>query len=355
MSQKTALIMAGGTGGHIFPGLAVAQALRARGWRVHWLGTPGSMESRIVPPKGFAFETIDFSGVRGKGVLTLALLPLRLLRAFWQAWGVLRRVRPDVVVGLGGYVTFPGGLMAAATGCPLVIHEQNSVPGMANRLLALVAERVFTAFPEVLKKGRWVGNPLRAAFTRQAGPAERFAGRSGPLKLLVVGGSLGAQALNEIVPQALALLPEAQRPMVTHQSGAAQIERLRANYQAAGVQATLTPFIDDTASAYAEADIIVCRAGASTVTEIAAVGAAAVFVPFPHAVDDHQSANARFLVDAGGGWLVPQRDLTPQGLAELLSKMQRSALVQCALEAKKMQKTQAAREVALACEELAAR
>ena len=350
-----ALIMAGGTGGHIFPGLAVAEELRARGWRVHWLGTAGSMEARIVPPHGFAFETIEFSGVRGKGVLTLALAPLRLLRALAQSWRLLRRIRPDVVVGLGGYVTFPGGLMAAATGCPLVIHEQNSVPGMANRLLALVAERVFTAFPEVLKKGRWVGNPLRAAFTRQAGPAERFAGRSGPLKLLVVGGSLGAQALNEIVPQALALLPEAQRPMVTHQSGAAQIERLRANYQAAGVQATLTPFIDDTASAYAEADIIVCRAGASTVTEIAAVGAAAVFVPFPHAVDDHQSANARFLVDAGGGWLVPQRDLTPQGLAELLSKMQRSALVQCALEAKKMQKTQAAREVALACEELAAR
>lgn len=355
MTQKTALIMAGGTGGHIFPGLAVAEELAARGWRVHWLGTPGSMESAIVPPKGFAFETIDFSGVRGKGVLTLALLPLRLLRAFWQAWGVLRRVRPDVVVGLGGYVTFPGGLVATAAGRPLVLHEQNSVPGMANRVLSMVAHRIFTAFPGVLNKGQWVGNPLRAAFTQQAGPAERFAGRGGPLRLLVVGGSLGARALNEIVPQALALIPEQQRPIVTHQSGATQIEQLRANYQAAGVQATLTPFIDDTAAAFAQADLIVCRAGASTVTEIAAVGAAAVFVPFPFAVDDHQTTNARFLVDAGAGWLVPQDRLTPEGLAQMLQNTERPALVQRALEAKKMQKTQAAREVAMACEELAAR
>ena len=353
MSQKTALIMAGGTGGHIFPGLAVAQALRARGWRVHWLGTPGSMESRIVPPQGFAFEAIDFSGVRGKGLATLALLPLKLLRAFWQALAVVRRVKPDVVVGLGGYVTFPGGMMAVLAGKPLVLHEQNSVPGMANKVLAGVADRIFTAFPGVFKKGQWVGNPLRAAFTQQADPRERFAGRSGPLKLLVVGGSLGARALNEIVPQALALIPAQQRPQVTHQSGATQIDQLRANYEAAGVQATLTPFIDDTATAYAEADLIVCRAGASTVTEIAAVGAAAVFVPFPHAVDDHQTANARFLVDAGAGWLVQQSDLTPRWLADMLLNTERSALVQKALEAKKMQKINATREVATACEELA--
>ena len=209
-----------------------------------WRGTPGSRESRIGPPQGSAFGAIDFSGVRGKGLATLVLLPLKLLRAFAQAWGVLRRVRPDVVVGLGGYVTFPGGLMAAAAGKPLVLHEQNSVPGLANKVLAGVADRIFTAFPGVLKKGRWVGNPLRAAFTRQAAPAERFAGRSGPLRLLVVGGSLGARALNEIVPQALALLPPERRPIVTHQSGATQIEQLRANYQAAGVQATLVPFID---------------------------------------------------------------------------------------------------------------
>ncbi|GKS87784.1 undecaprenyldiphospho-muramoylpentapeptide beta-N-acetylglucosaminyltransferase [Acidovorax sp. SUPP2539] len=352
-APKTALIMAGGTGGHIFPGLAVAEELRARGWRVHWLGTPGSMESRLVPPRGFAFEPIDFSGVRGKGLVTLALLPLRLLRAFWQSLAVVRRVRPDVVVGLGGYVTFPGGMMAVLLGKPLVLHEQNSVAGLVNKVLAGVADRIFTAFPGVLKKAQWVGNPLRTPFTQQPAPAERFAGRTGPLRLLVVGGSLGARALNEIVPQALALIPADRRPVVTHQSGAAQIDALREHYAKAGVQATLTPFIDDTAAAFADADLIVCRAGASTVTEIAAVGAAAVFVPFPHAVDDHQTANARFLVDAGGGWLVPQRDLTPEWLAQLLQNSERNALVDIARKAKNMQKINATREVATACEELA--
>ena len=354
MSQKTALIMAGGTGGHIFPGLAVAEELRARGWRVHWLGAPGSMESRIVPQHGFPLELIDFSGVRGKGLATLALLPLRLLRAFWQALQVVRRVKPDVVVGLGGYITFPGGMMGVLCGKPLVLHEQNSVAGMANKVLAGVADRVFTAFPGVLKKAQWVGNPLRAAFTRQAAPSKRFVGRTGPLRLLVVGGSLGAQALNDIVPRALALIPAENRPVVTHQSGATQIDTLRANYQAAGVQAELTPFIDDTASAFAAADIIVCRAGASTVTEIAAVGAAAVFVPFPFAVDDHQTTNARFLVNAGGGWLVQQSDLTPEGLAKMLLNSERTALVDIAEKAKNMQKINATREVVAACEELSA-
>ena len=354
MSQKTALIMAGGTGGHIFPGLAVAEELRARGWRVHWLGAPGSMESRIVPQHGFPLELIDFSGVRGKGLATLALLPLRLLRAFWQALQVVRRVKPDVVVGLGGYITFPGGMMGVLCGKPLVLHEQNSVAGMANKVLAGVADRVFTAFPGVLKKAQWVGNPLRAAFTRQAAPSERFVGRTGPLRLLVVGGSLGAQALNDIVPRALALIPVEDRPVVTHQSGATQIDTLRANYQAAGVRAELTPFIDDTASAFAAADIIVCRAGASTVTEIAAVGAAAVFVPFPFAVDDHQTTNARFLVNAGGGWLVQQSDLTPEGLAKMLLNSERTALVDIAEKAKNMQKINATREVVAACEELSA-
>ena len=354
MSQKTALIMAGGTGGHIFPGLAVAEELRARGWRVHWLGAPGSMESRIVPQHGFPLELIDFSGVRGKGLATLALLPLRLLRAFWQALQVVRRVKPDVVVGLGGYITFPGGMMGVLCGKPLVLHEQNSVAGMANKVLAGVADRVFTAFPGVLKKAQWVGNPLRAAFTRQPAPAERFTGRTGPLRLLVVGGSLGAQALNDIVPRALALIPAENRPVVTHQSGATQIDTLRANYQAAGVQAELTPFIDDTASAFAAADIIVCRAGASTVTEIAAVGAAAIFVPFPFAVDDHQTTNARFLVSAGGGWLVQQSDLTPEGLAKMLLNSERTVLVDIAEKAKNMQKINATREVVAACEELSA-
>ena len=351
--QPCALIMAGGTGGHIFPGLAVAEALREKGWRVHWLGSPGSMESRLVPPCGFPLELIDFGGVRGKGLSTLVLLPLRLLKAFAQAFTMVGRVKPDVLVGLGGYITFPGGMMGVLRGKPLVLHEQNSVAGMANKVLSGIADRVFTAFPNVFRKAEWVGNPLRAEFLRQAAPAERFSGRSGPLRLLVVGGSLGAKALNDTVPQALALLPEDERPVVVHQSGEKQIEALKANYAAAGVQAELTPFIDDTAAAFAHADLIVCRAGASTVTEIAAVGAAALFVPFPHAVDDHQTTNARFLVEAGGAWLVPQTELTAQSLAERLRSVNRAQLMEMATKAKQMEKTQAVAAVVTACEQLA--
>ncbi len=351
--QPCALIMAGGTGGHIFPGLAVAEALRRRGWRVHWLGAPDSMESRLVPKRGFALELIDFSGVRGKGLKPLFLLPLRLLKAFWQALQVVRRVQPDVLVGLGGYITFPGGMMGTLLGKPLVLHEQNSVAGMANKVLAGVADRVFTAFPNVLKKAEWVGNPLRTEFLRQPGPEVRFAGRSGPLRLLVVGGSLGAKALNDTVPQALGLIPSAQRPHVIHQSGEKQIEALRANYAAAGVLAELTPFIDDTAQAFAHADLVVCRAGASTVTEIAAIGAAALFVPFPFAVDDHQTTNARFLADAGGAWLVPQKEFTPASLAQKLQALQRAQLMEMAVKAKQMEKTDAVAAVVSACEQLA--
>ena len=352
-TQKTALVMAGGTGGHIFPGLAVAQALREQGWKVHWLGAPGSMEERLVPPQGFPLETIDFSGVRGKGLLTLALLPLRLLKAFAQAWAVVRRVRPDVVIGLGGYISFPGGMMATLAGKPLILHEQNSVAGMANKVLANVASRVFCAFPNALPGAQWVGNPLRQAFLQHPPPAERFAGRSGPLRILVVGGSLGAKALNDTVPQALALIPPEQRPQVRHQSGAKQMQALQASYAAAGVQAELTPFIDDTASAYAQADLVICRAGASTVTELAAVGAAAIYVPFPHAVDDHQTTNARFVVDAGGGWVVQQTALSPEKLAHMIQNMQRSTLLETAQKAKMMQKTEATAAVVAACQELA--
>jgi len=242
--------------------------------------------------------------------------------------------------------------MGVLLGKPLVLHEQNSVAGMANKVLAGVADRVFTAFPDAIKGAQWVGNPLRAAFLQQPEPAARFAGRSGPLRLLVVGGSLGAKALNDTVPKALALIPAGQRPQVTHQSGAKQIEALRANYTAAGVQAELTPFIDDTARAFAEADLILCRAGASTVTEIAAIGAAALFVPFPAAVDDHQTANARFLVDQGAGQLLPQHDMIPERLAELLQKTERSALISQGVEAKKLAKTDAVAQVVAACEEL---
>ena len=349
-----ALIMAGGTGGHIFPGLAVAESLREAGWRVHWLGVPGNMESQWVPQRGFAFEPVEFGGVRGKGIVSLALLPMRLLKAFWQSIQVVRRVKPDVVVGLGGYITFPGGMMSVLLGKPLVLHEQNSVAGMTNRVLAGVADCIFTAFPNVLKKAVWVGNPLRQDFLNKPSPVERFAARTGPLKLWVVGGSLGAQALNEIVPKALALMPEHKRPVVVHQSGAKQIDALRSNYEKAGVQAELTPFIEDTAHAFAQADLIICRSGASTVTEIAAVGAAAIYVPFPFAVDDHQTTNAQFLVAEGGGWLMPQADLTPQALADKLESITREELLACAEKAWALKKTQATREVVAACEALAA-
>lgn len=355
--QRCALVMAGGTGGHIFPGLAVAQALMARGWRVHWLGGTGSadqpsMESQLIPAQGIAFDALDFSGVRGKGLLTLALLPLRLLRAFWQSIQVVRRVKPDVVLGLGGYISFPAGMMSVLLGKPLILHEQNSVAGMANKVLAGVADRIFTAFPAVLEKGRWVGNPLRAAFLTVPDPARRFAGRTGPLRVLVVGGSLGARALNEVVPRALALIAAERRPTVIHQSGAKQIDALRSHYAQAGVRAELTPFIDNTAQAFADADLVICRAGASTVTELAAVGAAALLVPFPAAVDDHQTRNAHFLADAGAGWLLPQNELTPERLAELLQTSERSALLARALKAKTLQKIDASAQMVAACEEL---
>ena len=356
MKPRTALIMAGGTGGHIFPGLAVAEQLRAQGWTVHWLGAPApSMESQLVPPRGFAYETVQFGGVRGKGIKTLALLPFKLLRAFWQSLCVMRRVKPDVVVGLGGYITFPAGMMAVLSGKPLVLHEQNSIAGMANKVLSGVADRVFSAFPHVLPKAEWVGNPMRAGFVNQPEPAQRFATRSGPLRVLVVGGSLGAQALNTTVPQALAKIPHDQRPSVTHQSGAKQIDALRAAYEEAGVQAELTPFIDDTAQAFADADVVIARAGASTVTELAAVGAAAIYVPFPHAVDDHQTTNARFVVDAGGGWLIQQHELKAQDLADRLQFMTRRTLLACAEKAYAVRQIEAVNQVVAACEQLAAK
>ncbi len=359
-ARRTAMVMAGGTGGHIFPALAVAQALRDRGWGVCWLGGSGSarapsMESQLIPPQGFAFHALDFSGVRGKGLLTLALLPLRILRAFWQSIRVLRQAQPDVVIGFGGYISFPGALMAVLLGKPLILHEQNSIAGMANRVLARVADRVYSAFPDAMPKAQWVGNPLRRDFIGHDLPAMRFAGRSGPLRLLVVGGSLGAKALNELVPQALALAPLESRPIVTHQSGSGQLDALRAAYAQVNVQAELTPFIDDMASAFADADLVICRAGASTVTEIAAIGVAALFVPFPSAVDDHQTSNARFLVERGGGWLMQQSELTPPRLAQFLQQATRENLLACASTARRSAKNDATAQVVAACEELVAR
>lgn len=356
--SRTALVMAGGTGGHIFPGLAVAVALRDRGWRVHWLGGRGtdqspSMERTLVPPQGFPFEMLDFGGVRGKGLGTLLRLPLRLMQALRQSHAIIRRINPDVVIGLGGYISFPAGLMTVLCRKPLVLHEQNSVAGLANRLLARFARRVFTAFPQVLPRGQWVGNPLRKAFLDVPGPVERFAGRSGVLRVLVVGGSLGAQVLNQVVPQALALMPPDIRPLVTHQSGARQFDVLQENYRRAGVQAELTPFIEDTARAFADADLVICRAGASTVTELAAVGAAALFVPFAAAVDDHQTHNARFLVGQGAGWMMKQSEFTPVHLAQML-RQDRQSLLGVALKARSLARLEATSDVVRACEEMVA-
>ena len=352
--MPTLMVMAGGTGGHIYPGLAVADALRARGWRVVWMGNPDGMEARIVPASGYEVAWVRFGALRGKGLLRKLLLPFNLLRGFAQALSQIRRVKPDVVLGMGGYVTFPGGMMAALLGRPVVVHEQNSVAGLANKVLAGIADKVMTGFPGVLKKGEWAGNPVRADITAVAPPAERFAGRTGPLQVLVVGGSLGAAALNEAMPKALALFAPDQRPQVIHQAGTKQIDALRAAYQAAGVEGELLPFIDDMADRYAGADLVICRAGALTVAELAAAGVASVLVPFPHAVDDHQTGNARFLADAGAAVLLPQTELTPQRLVALLREMNRERLLVMATRARACAKPDATTRVADVCAGLAA-
>jgi UDP-N-acetylglucosamine--N-acetylmuramyl-(pentapeptide) pyrophosphoryl-undecaprenol N-acetylglucosamine transferase len=347
------MIMAGGTGGHVFPALAVADHLRALGWRVVWLGARTGMEATLVPKHGYEMAWVRFSGLRGKGLAAKLLLPLNLLVAFWQALQALRTQRPDVVLGMGGYIAFPGGMMAALLGRPLAIHEQNSVAGLANRVLAGVADHVLVAFPDALRNATFVGNPVREAIAQIAPPAARFAGRTGTLRVLVVGGSLGAAALNDMVPRALAQLPAQTRPIVTHQSGAKHVDELRANYARAGVEANAVAFIDDMARAYADADLVICRAGATTVAELAAAGVAAILVPFPFAVDDHQTTNARYLADAGAGVLVQQRDLTPDALAGMLRGFSREQLLAMATKARALGKPDATRAVADACMELA--
>ncbi|MDP2792760.1 MAG: undecaprenyldiphospho-muramoylpentapeptide beta-N-acetylglucosaminyltransferase [Sulfurisoma sp.] len=352
--SKTLLVMAGGTGGHIFPGLAVADALREQGWRVVWMGNPDGMEARLVPERGYEMAWVRFAALRGKGIVRKLLLPFDLLRAFARASSELKRIRPDVVLGMGGFVTFPGGMMAVLKGIPLVLHEQNSVAGLANRVLAFVADRILTGFPGALKKGDWVGNPVRTEIALLPEPTLRYRERErrgDPPHLLVVGGSLGAAALNEAVPRALALLPEGERPEVLHQAGEKHIDSLRDIYSRAGVTANLVPFIEDMAGAYAWADLVICRAGALTVAELAAAGVASVLVPFPHAVDDHQTGNARFLANAGAAILLPQAELTPERLA-LIRNMNRDQLLQMAEMAQSLAKPDATAAVANVCKEL---
>ncbi|MDR1463083.1 MAG: undecaprenyldiphospho-muramoylpentapeptide beta-N-acetylglucosaminyltransferase [Azoarcus sp.] len=350
--MKTALIMAGGTGGHIFPGIAIAECLRERGWDIVWLGNPDGMEARLVPARGYRTEWLRFGALRGKGIARKLLLPFNLASGCRKALGILSRVRPDVVVGLGGYITFPAGMMAALSRRPLILHEQNSIAGLANKVLARMAARVFTGFPDALPGAQWVGNPVRAEIAALPPPAERFAGRAGRLKLLVVGGSLGAAALNDTVPRALAQIPRESRPEVVHQAGEKQIDTLRTAYAEAGVEGDLRPFIDDMASAYGEADIVLCRAGALTIAELTAAGAASVLVPFPYAVDDHQTANARFLSTRDAARLVPQPELNPEKLAAILTGLERGQLLSMAENARALAQPSAASEVAKACEEL---
>jgi UDP-N-acetylglucosamine--N-acetylmuramyl-(pentapeptide) pyrophosphoryl-undecaprenol N-acetylglucosamine transferase len=348
---KTILIMAGGTGGHIFPGLAVAAEMRAAGWDVVWMGARGGMEERLVPPHGHGTAWIRAKAARGKGLVQKVLLPANLLYSFWESARHIRRVKPDVVLGLGGYVAFPGGMMASLLNRPLALHEQNAIAGLANRVLAQVSDKVMVAFPGALKGAEWTGNPVRADISAMAAPERRFAGRSGPLRILVVGGSLGAQALNEALPKAIALL--AEKPVVVHQAGEKHIEALRANYAAAAVQGELLAFINDMARRYAEADLVICRAGAVTVAELSAGGMASILVPFPHAVDDHQTANARFLADQGAAILIQQRDLTPERLAQLIGSLDRPKLLEMAKKARALGKPDAARVVAQRCMQLA--
>ena len=356
VTPRTAMVIAGGTGGHIFPGLALAGLLRDRGWNVHWVGGKSpSMESKLVPAQGFDFQAIDFTGVRGKGLLTLLELPIRLIKAVLQSYVLIRNIRPDVLVGLGGYITVPPCLVGRLLGKPLVLHEQNSVPGSANKLLSKIAQTIFTAFPGVLN-GNWVGNPLRNEFKNQPTPSERLANRVGPLRLLVVGGSLGAHALNSVVPQALAMMPAQARPYLIHQGGAKQIDTLRAAYKTAGLTegeyVQLVPFIDEMAKAFMDADIVICRAGASTVSELAALGVAAIYVPFPHAIDDHQTVNAKFMVDSGAGWLMEQKELTPSSLCKLLMSLNRDEILSKSECAYAKKQTDAAERVVIACEEI---
>ena len=343
------VIMAAGTGGHIIPGIAVAREVQRRGWSVSWLGTATGMENTLVPPTGIALDRLGFSGLRGKGLLHTLTGGLRLLKAFWDAARILRRRGADAVLGMGGYVCFPGGLMASLLGKPLMLVNADAALLLSNKALLPVVDRVAFGFdgPAArVRRGLVTGNPVRAEIEAIAAPAQRFAGRSGPLRLLVVGGSLGAQVLNRTLPAALALLPADRRPQVVHQTGAAQLDAVRAAYEAAGLQAELLPFIDNMAERLADCDLIVCRAGAVTVSELCAAGVAGLLVPLVLRTTSHQRDNADYLAGHGAGLHLPQAELTPQALADRLQQLDRPRLLALALAARALARPQAAARVA---------
>lgn len=347
------VIMAGGTGGHVFPALAVADALRARGHEVTWIGTRSGLEARVVPAAGFPLEWIEVAGLRGKGWRTLLVAPWRVARALGQAWKILRRLRPAVALGMGGFASGPGGLAARLRGCPLVLHEQNAVPGFTNRVLSRVARRVLEGFPgsfAAARRAEYVGNPVRDEILALPAPEQRFAGRDGALRLLVIGGSQGARALNETLPPALAEL-EVPLPEIWHQTGTRDVEAVAQAYRERNIPARVAAFIENMAEAYAWADLVVCRAGALTIAELTAAGLGAVLVPFAAAVDDHQTRNAGFLVNAGAAELLAQRNLSAQSLSAILRRLlsDRGVLLQMARCARALAKPGAAQRVAEIC------
>ena len=351
MSAPHVMIMAAGTGGHIFPGLAVAERLMADGVTVSWLGTPQGLENRLVPARGIDMAQIDISGLRGRGALGWLKAPFRVLRAMLSARRIFKSQRPDCVLSMGGYVAGPGGLMARLMGIPLLLHEQNAVAGLTNRCLRPFARRVLTGFPQVLPNGEHCGNPVRREIAELPAPTKRYRQRTGPLRVLVVGGSQGAAAFSRLVPAALALIPEHQRPQVTHQAGRQQAKTLEA-YESLSVEANVIEFIDDMAAAWGEVDVAICRSGALTVAELAAAGVPAVLVPFPYAVDDHQTANAKYLSDAGAAWLMPENTLTAEQLASHLMTLEREMLLGMAERARALAMPDAVDAAARACREV---
>ena len=354
MSGRPILIMAGGTGGHVYPALALARLLRRRSQPVVWLGTRKGLEARVIPAEQIPIEWLSVGGLRGKGWLTLLAAPFRLGLALWQALRVMRRHRPLAVVGLGGFVTGPGGVAAWLTRRPLIIHEQNAVAGFTNRCLSHLADEVLEAFPDSFNRAvraTTIGNPVREDIAAAATPQVRFAGRHGAINVLVFGGSQGAVRLNTVVPLALAQLGGGLTVNVRHQAGARWLEAAAQNYAKSGVRAEVTAFIEDMAEAYGWADLVICRSGALPVCELAAVGVASILVPFPAAVDDHQTVNAAYLVDHGAALLIADRDLTPQRLCESLRKLcaDRVPLLEMALRARELAQPRAAEDLAQAC------
>ncbi|TAK72474.1 MAG: undecaprenyldiphospho-muramoylpentapeptide beta-N-acetylglucosaminyltransferase [Gammaproteobacteria bacterium] len=354
---KRVLIMAGGTGGHVFPGLAVAHALREKGIEVHWLGTSQGLEARLVPEAGIPLHLITISGLRGKGIKPLLMAPAKISTAILQSKRIIQQIQPDIVIGMGGFVSGPGGVASWLRRCPLIIHEQNAKAGLTNKLLSSLAKKVLEGFPGAFAskpKVIAIGNPVRSNIEHLPSPHTRLDPSRSPFRLLILGGSLGAQALNEIVPQALAQLPPDERPEILHQTGNKNFEATQKRYESLGIQATLTPFIDDMAKAYAFADMVLCRAGALTVAELCAVGLGAILVPFPHAVDDHQTANAQFMVKQHAALCIQQSALTPDRLADIVRQFskapaERIAMAQAAYQ---LRQGQVAERIVEICREV---